>query len=70
MAVTKKPTHAASMKKAAEHHAKAEHHMKEAKKWITGAIKHPGALREELHCLLYTSPSPRDRQKSRMPSSA
>ena len=22
------------------------------------------------HCLLYTSPSPRDRQKSRMPSSA
>ena len=26
--------------------------------------------REGLHCLLYTSPSPRDRQKSRMPSSA
>eukprot|EP01015_Nassula_variabilis_P011249 TRINITY_DN19121_c0_g1_i1.p1 TRINITY_DN19121_c0_g1~~TRINITY_DN19121_c0_g1_i1.p1 ORF type:complete len:104 (-),score=32.39 TRINITY_DN19121_c0_g1_i1:10-321(-) len=25
---------------------------------------------EQLHCLLYTSPSPRDRQKSRMPSSA
>ena len=26
---------------------------------------------EEMHrCLLYTSPSPRDRQKSRMPSSA
>ena len=24
----------------------------------------------ELACLLYTSPSPRDRQKSRMPSSA
>ena len=24
----------------------------------------------ELTCLLYTSPSPRDRQKSRMPSSA
>src|SRR5678809_1572372 len=23
----------------------------------------------EYHCLLYTSPSPRDRQKSRMPSS-
>ena len=23
-----------------------------------------------LNCLLYTSPSPRDRQKSRMPSSA
>ena len=25
---------------------------------------------QEIHCLLYTSPSPRDRQKSRMPSSA
>ena len=25
---------------------------------------------EEIACLLYTSPSPRDRQKSRMPSSA
>ena len=31
----------------------------------------PNALNEELSiCLLYTSPSPRDRQKSRMPSSA
>ena len=29
------------------------------------------ALREkQVFCLLYTSPSPRDRQKSRMPSSA
>ena len=32
------------------------------------------AIKEELNrsgiCLLYTSPSPRDRQKSRMPSSA
>ena len=27
-------------------------------------------LYEEEPCLLYTSPSPRDRQKSRMPSSA
>ena len=27
-------------------------------------------LLENLPCLLYTSPSPRDRQKSRMPSSA
>ena len=26
--------------------------------------------REDFICLLYTSPSPRDRQKSRMPSSA
>ena len=28
------------------------------------------ALELSNHCLLYTSPSPRDRQKSRMPSSA
>ena len=27
-------------------------------------------LKQEIDCLLYTSPSPRDRQKSRMPSSA
>ena len=31
----------------------------------------PSQVQEEFyHCLLYTSPSPRDRQKSRMPSSA
>ena len=29
-----------------------------------------GKYGEEGDCLLYTSPSPRDRQKSRMPSSA
>ena len=29
-----------------------------------------GHVEEILLCLLYTSPSPRDRQKSRMPSSA
>ena len=28
------------------------------------------AVRKGVTCLLYTSPSPRDRQKSRMPSSA
>ena len=27
-------------------------------------------IEEDYDCLLYTSPSPRDRQKSRMPSSA
>ena len=31
-----------------------------------GDVKHIGFI----GCLLYTSPSPRDRQKSRMPSSA
>ena len=30
----------------------------------------PGSARQGVGCLLYTSPSPRDRQKSRMPSSA
>ena len=30
----------------------------------------PLALKQFYNCLLYTSPSPRDRQKSRMPSSA
>ena len=29
-----------------------------------------GTLSDTRFCLLYTSPSPRDRQKSRMPSSA
>src|SRR5674476_366360 len=29
-----------------------------------------GGTPDRMHCLLYTSPSPRDRQKSRMPSSA
>lgn len=39
---TKKPAHK-------EHMAKAEHHMKEAHKWIQKAIEHPGALHKELH---------------------
>ena len=29
-----------------------------------------GLIDDAITCLLYTSPSPRDRQKSRMPSSA
>ena len=36
--------------------------------WITGELQ--GQMRKVNICLLYTSPSPRDRQKSRMPSSA
>ena len=36
-----------------------------------GAVKiYEGQLLALNTCLLYTSPSPRDRQKSRMPSSA
>ena len=34
---------------------------------ITEVIQY---IKEDIGCLLYTSPSPRDRQKSRMPSSA
>ena len=37
-------------------------------KYIEGAK--PGMIYNTVTCLLYTSPSPRDRQKSRMPSSA
>ena len=38
---------------------------------VVSADLHETGLREILnYCLLYTSPSPRDRQKSRMPSSA
>ena len=33
-------------------------------------IQNRGAAESAKDCLLYTSPSPRDRQKSRMPSSA
>ena len=32
--------------------------------------KESASVRRRIVCLLYTSPSPRDRQKSRMPSSA
>ena len=32
--------------------------------------RHPQDEAKHYSCLLYTSPSPRDRQKSRMPSSA
>ena len=35
-----------------------------------GQLGHPSPLKVFEDCLLYTSPSPRDRQKSRMPSSA
>ena len=44
---------------------------KKFKKWVTSEIL--PALRKTGHyeiCLLYTSPSPRDRTRSRMPSSA
>ena len=37
---------------------------------ISGVTDTDGSFRYRDGCLLYTSPSPRDRQKSRMPSSA
>ena len=41
-------------------------------KWASESIKIPyrHPFTGQYTCLLYTSPSPRDRQKSRMPSSA
>ena len=42
--------------------------------WWDGAVQHNGKALSYLNlldtCLLYTSPSPRDRTRSRMPSSA
>src|SRR5674476_429049 len=37
---------------------------------ITAPSKKEAENLQNINCLLYTSPSPRDRQKSRMPSSA
>mgnify|MGYP003327617603 CR=1 FL=1 len=39
------------------------------KKEITKILKEQGYIFDYKFCLLYTSPSPRDRQKSRMPCS-
>ena len=38
--------------------------------WLIEAQRELPMHKEQLVCLLYTSQSPRDRQKSRMPSSA
>ena len=40
--------------------------------WTTSHLLHEALMARgyNITCLLYTSPSPRDRQKSRMPSSA
>ena len=42
------------------------------KEWIKAMETNLSSMEANLNgaCLLYTSPSPRDRQKSRMPSSA
>ena len=40
--------------------------------WGKGGLREDAQLEQwqDMHCLLYTSPSPRDRTRSRMPSSA
>ena len=38
--------------------------------YVGKAVNLKNRVRSYFRCLLYTSPSPRDRQKSRMPSSA
>ena len=51
-----------------------ENNLNRAKKFIDSTdealLEVAESLRQTLHCLLYTSPSPRDRSLSRMPSSA
>jgi len=39
-------------------------------RYLKGVIRLPDGLSQMEACLLYTSPSPRDRTRSRMPSSA
>ena len=42
----------------------------EAEDFTNSLVVELGKIAKDDSCLLYTSPSPRDRQKSRMPSSA
>ena len=62
-----------SVVKALEH-ASMRCHRKLVLNWVESSDLEPQTETEDPvryhHCLLYTSPSPRDRQKSRMPSSA
>ena len=43
---------------------------KTKKEWISKATVNKSQYIKKYNCLLYTSPSPRDSSKSRMPSSA
>ena len=47
-----------------------DHQDNQIKKSTLEAVTYGVALAKQLGCLLYTSPSPRDRTRSRMPSSA
>ena len=55
---------------AAEYREAAEAFLLNAESLSPEVVKWPYYLAHLYSCLLYTSPSPRDRQKSRMPSSA
>ena len=44
--------------------------VKGGKAWLVVNVASQCGYTRQYACLLYTSPSPRDRQKSRMPSSA
>ena len=55
----------------AEHHSSEEALVADLREFdAIGVMRERTPLTKSIICLLYTSPSPRDRQKSRMPSSA
>ena len=49
---------------------KTESTFEKRRDWREMLFRTDKAMSDHISCLLYTSPSPRDRQKSRMPSSA
>ena len=53
-----------------EENAATDDQRNKIKNLLYGALMHSLAPKSESPCLLYTSPSPRDRTRSRMPSSA
>ena len=44
--------------------------MQKSSEAISNKVQQISGIKERRYCLLYTSPSPRDRTRSRMPSSA
>ena len=58
------------VEKFAHHNSTISLWLKKANSFRRNGTKNDGGIDNLLHCLLYTSPSPRDRTRSRMPSSA